>query len=55
MLSIQEIRESLQVAEQLARLSLTSGGDREDGEGDNLRANPPKPYVPPKQLLMYLV
>ncbi|KAK8378476.1 hypothetical protein O3P69_011174 [Scylla paramamosain] len=53
MQSLQELRESLEMAEHLARLSLTSGSDRDDA------TKPPaasfKPYVPPKQLLLYLV
>ena len=69
MLSVQEFKESLEIAEHMARLSLnsnrkksnsrgkfsqaflkdTGSGEKEDNEEEI------KPYVPPKQLLMYMV
>lgn len=53
MLSLQELRESLKMAEHLARLSLSPKSGSQEEEAP--QPSQTKPYVPPKQLLLYLV
>ena len=59
--NMREMRESLALAEQLAKASMSSNKGRSpqlhqlDANNNNEGEETPRTYVPPKQLLLYLV
>lgn len=59
--NMREMRESLALAEQLAKASMSSNKGRShqlqqlDANNNNEGEETPRSYVPPKQLLLYLV
>lgn len=59
--NMREMRESLALAEQLAKASMSSNKSRSqqlqqlDANNNNEGEETPRTYVPPKQLLLYLV
>ena len=59
--NMREMRESLALAEQLAKASMSSNKGRPhqllqlDANNNNEGEETPRSYVPPKQLLLYLV